>query len=225
MPSDSFSFISDDDFGPRRIFDATARPHVPGHDPEPLPGVPGPGAGEDHHQGKPRLLSQALPDARVREDFVCSDVSLYDQMEYSLPGKVPPQYGVEPDKGCPFDCGLCTEHEQHTCVGLVEMTVGVQPALPDVLRLERARGHAPELRRMRSLDRPARAVEGRGEVLQLSGGEPTIHPEFLRVLDYAVAQPIDIVMINTNGIRLAHDTALLDGVERAQAPGRGLFPV
>src|SRR5947209_2799458 len=58
----------------------------------------------------------------VREDFICSDVALYDQMQYSLPGKVPPHYGVEPDKGCPFDCGLCTEHEQHTCVGLVEMT-------------------------------------------------------------------------------------------------------
>ena len=27
-----------------------------------------------------------------------------------------------PDRGCPYDCGLCTEHEQHTCVGLVEIT-------------------------------------------------------------------------------------------------------
>ena len=48
-------------------------------------------------------------------------------------------------------------------------------------------------------------VEGRPEVLQLSGGEPTIHPQFLDVLDYACAQPIDVVMINTNGIRFAHD--------------------
>ena len=66
---------------------------------------------------------------------------------------------------------------------------------------------------VRSIDRLV-AVEGRAEVLQLSGGEPTIHPEFLRVLEYAAAQPIDIVMINTNGIRLAHDRELLDGIER-----------
>ena len=32
------------------------------------------------------------------------------------------EYGVEPDKGCPYDCGLCTEHEQHTCIALVEIT-------------------------------------------------------------------------------------------------------
>ena len=58
----------------------------------------------------------------VREDFVCSDVALYDRMQYSVPGKVPPRYGVEPDRGCPYDCGLCTEHEQHTCVGVLEIT-------------------------------------------------------------------------------------------------------
>ncbi len=34
------------------------------------------------------------------------------------------------------------------------------------------------------------------------------------MLDYAARQPIDIVMINTNGIRLAHDADLLDGIER-----------
>ena len=62
------------------------------------------------------------PTHGTRDDFICSDVRQYDRMEFSLPGKIPPQMGVEPDRGCPFDCGLCTEHEQHTCVGLVEIT-------------------------------------------------------------------------------------------------------
>src|SRR5262249_7447934 len=52
----------------------------------------------------------------VREDFVCSDVTQYDRMEFSLEGKVPAQFGTTPNRGCPYDCGLCTEHEQHTCV-------------------------------------------------------------------------------------------------------------
>jgi len=64
---------------------------------------------------------------------------------------------------------------------------------------------------VRAIDRLV-AVEGRAEVLQISGGEPTLHPDFLRLLDYAVSQPIDIVMINTNGIRLAHDEAMLDAI-------------
>ena len=70
------------------------------------------------------------PHGAERTDFVCSDVSHYDQMQYSVPAKIPAQFGLEPNKGCPFDCGLCTEHEQHTCVGLVEITSSCNLACP-----------------------------------------------------------------------------------------------
>ncbi len=56
------------------------------------------------------------------------------------------------------------------------------------------------------------AAEGEPELLQLSGGEPTIHPRFLDILAYACDQPIDIVMINTNGVRLARDRRFLESV-------------
>jgi uncharacterized radical SAM superfamily Fe-S cluster-containing enzyme len=165
-------------------------------------------------KGKRVYFRKRCPAHGVREDFICSDVSLYDQMQYSLPGKVPPRYGVEPDRGCPFDCGLCTEHEQHTCVGLVEMTSSCNLKCPMCYASSGPGGtHLSYDDCARSIDRLV-AVEGRAEVLQLSGGEPTIHPEFARVLDYAAAQPIDIVMVNTNGIRFAHDPALLDAVAR-----------
>ena len=63
----------------------------------------------------------------------------------------------------------------------------------------------------RAIDRLVE-VEGEPEILQLSGGEPTIHPDFFEILHYACDQPIDIVMINTNGIRLARDRAFLEQV-------------
>ncbi len=152
------------------------------------------------------------PTHGVREDFICSDVALYDQMQYSLPGKVPPEYGVEPDKGCPYDCGLCTEHEQHTCIGLAEITSSCNLRCPMCYASSGPGGsHLSYEDSIRMIDRLV-AVEGRAEDLQLSGGEPTIHPDFLRVLEYAVARPIDIVMINTNGIRFAHDERMLDAV-------------
>lgn len=145
------------------------------------------------------------PTHGVREDFVCSDVRYFDRMEYSLPGKLPPQMSVEPERGCPLDCGLCTEHEQHTCVGLVEITSSCNLSCPMCYAHSGPGGkHLSYDECTASIDRLV-AVEGRPEVLQLSGGEPTIHPEFLRVLEYGCSQPIDIVMINTNGIRFAHD--------------------
>jgi uncharacterized radical SAM superfamily Fe-S cluster-containing enzyme len=154
------------------------------------------------------------PTHGVREDFVCSDVTFYDRMEFSLEGKVPAEFGLEPDRGCPFDCGLCTEHEQHTCVGLVEITSSCNLNCPMCYASSGPGGkHLTFEECRRSIDRLVE-VEGRPEVLQLSGGEPTIHPEFVRILEYGCAQPIDLVMINTNGIRLAHDAELLAAVTR-----------
>lgn len=152
------------------------------------------------------------PTHGVREDFVCSDVTQYDQMEFSVPGRVPRQVGVAPERGCPYDCGLCTEHEQHTCIGLVEITAACNLKCPMCYASSGPGGkHLSFAECRRAIDRLVE-VEGRPEVLQLSGGEPTVHPDFLQILDYACAQPIDIVMINTNGVRLARDPQFLQAV-------------
>ncbi len=152
------------------------------------------------------------PTHGVREDFVCSDVQHYDRMEFSVPGRIPQQVGVEPKRGCPFDCGLCTEHEQHTCVGLVEITESCNLKCPMCYAASGPGGkHLSFEDCVRAIDRLVE-VEGRPEVLQLSGGEPTIHPEFLRILDYGCSQPIDMVMINSNGIRFARDPEFLQAV-------------
>lgn len=145
----------------------------------------------------------------TREDFVCSDAAHFDRLEFSVPGRIPEEFGTEAVQGCPKDCGLCTEHEQHTCIGLVEITESCNLTCPMCYA-----GSAPGGRHLTfeecraAIDRLVE-VEGQPEVLQISGGEPTIHPDFARILEYACAQPIDYVMINTNGIRLAHDPELV----------------
>jgi uncharacterized radical SAM superfamily Fe-S cluster-containing enzyme len=53
------------------------------------------------------------------------------------------------------------------------------------------------------------ATEGNPEVVQFSGGEPTIHPDLIPMLKAAQARPINRVMINTNGKRIAHDDDFL----------------
>jgi 7,8-dihydro-6-hydroxymethylpterin dimethyltransferase len=156
-------------------------------------------------------FQKRCPEHGRREDFVCSDASQYDLVEYSVPGKIPEIFGTgAPERGCPLDCGLCEDHEQHTCVGLVELTTSCNLSCPMCYASSGPGGEHLELSAVRaSIDRLVR-VEGRAEVLQLSGGEPTIHPEFAEILRYAVASPIDVVMVNTNGITIARDDALLD---------------
>jgi len=53
------------------------------------------------------------------------------------------------------------------------------------------------------------AAEGRPEVIQFSGGEPTLHPRILDLIKLAQDKGIAYVMLNTNGIRIAHDDRFL----------------
>jgi uncharacterized radical SAM superfamily Fe-S cluster-containing enzyme len=152
---------------------------------------------------------KTCPEHGMREDFVCSDASMYDRLEFSVPARVPRKVGVDPLHGCPFDCGLCTEHEQHTCIGLVEITSNCNLSCPMCYAGSSPGGkHLTFDECTAAIDRLVE-VEGRAEVLQLSGGEPSVHPEFERILEYALAQDIDYVQINTNGIRLARDPQLV----------------
>ena len=152
------------------------------------------------------------PDHGTREDFVCSDVAYYDRHEFDQPARLPRVFGTRPDRGCPFDCGLCTEHEQHTCIALIEITSNCNLKCPMCFAGSGPGGeHIDFDTYARMVDRYV-YLEGAADVLQISGGEPTIHPELLRMVRYAYEKPIAAVMINTNGIRLARDAALVEAL-------------
>lgn len=166
------------------------------------------------HSNRRVYFRKHCPTHGMREDFVCSDVRWYDRTEFLVPGKLPTAFGTEPDRGCPYDCGLCTEHEQHTCIALAEITANCNLKCPMCFASSGPGGrHWSFEEACRAIDRVVQ-TETRPEVLQLSGGEPTLHPQFEQIFEYACAQPIDYVMINTNGIRLAHDLPLVERIAR-----------
>lgn len=161
-------------------------------------------------KGRRVYFRKQCPVHGLREDFVCSDVRWWDRMEGHTASVLPQlRSTASTSRGCPYDCGLCPEHEQHTCIGLVELTDGCNLTCPMCFASSQpGQAHHSLAEICASLDRLV-AAEGRVEVCQLSGGEPTLHPEFNRIVDEALARPIDYVMINTNGIRLAKDEELV----------------
>lgn len=163
-------------------------------------------------RGKRVYFRKVCPTHGTREDFICSDVDFYDRVETSLPAKLPQRVYAEVDKGCPYDCGLCTEHEQHTCVAVIEITDNCNLTCPMCYADSRpGQKHKPLEDVKQAIDRLV-AAEGRPEVVQLSGGEPTLHPDLLEMIRYAYSLPIDYLMINTNGLRLGQDPALLEAI-------------
>jgi uncharacterized radical SAM superfamily Fe-S cluster-containing enzyme len=150
------------------------------------------------------------PEHGLIEDFVCSDVAWYDRHDLSQPARLPQHFGTRSDKGCPYDCGLCPEHEQHTCIALIELTSNCNLKCPMCFAESGPGGKNIDFATFRRMVDRYVHLEGVADILQLSGGEPTLHPELVPMVRYACEQPIQVVMVNTNGIRLAHDPALVE---------------
>ena len=95
---------------------------------------------------------------------------------------------------------------QHSCLTVVEITEHCNLRCP-VCYAE----SGPERQTHRSLAEVEAmldavvANEGEPDVVQISGGEPTLHPDFFAILDAAKARPIRHLMINTNGLRIARE--------------------
>jgi uncharacterized radical SAM superfamily Fe-S cluster-containing enzyme len=122
------------------------------------------------------------------------------------PGDRPYAYHSTTEYGCPYDCGLCPDHEQHTCLGLIEINEHCNLTCPTCFAgsspLKQTHRSLPEIERM--LDALIEA-EREPDVVQISGGEPTIHPQIIDILRLCKTKPIRHLMLNTNGIRLAAD--------------------
>lgn len=59
------------------------------------------------------------------EALVYSDADMYmAQQRYNKPGTLPLAYQTEVAEGCPRDCGMCPEHRQHSCLGVIEVNSG-----------------------------------------------------------------------------------------------------
>ncbi len=112
--------------------------------------------------------------------------------------------------------GLGEMQTQHTCILLEDVTetcnlrcptcyAGSAPALTGVATLEDV---------LANLDQRIARENGKLDVLMISGGEPTIHPQFLDIMAAVVDRPVVRVIVNSNGVELARNDRILDFLRR-----------
>lgn len=112
--------------------------------------------------------------------------------------------------------GLPEMQTQHTCILLTDIADTCNLRCPTCFA-----DSSPDLRGVVAVDDVLANVDqrlarenGRLDVLMLSGGEPTLHPELGRLLDELTARPVTRILLNTNGIRIARDDSLLELLTR-----------
>ncbi len=114
---------------------------------------------------------------------------------------------TEVNKGCPFDCGLCSNHKSHTALALLDVTNRCNIRCPICFALAADRNSkiyepTPDevLEMMKNLRRnmpvPTPAI-------QFAGGEPTVNKNLPQYIKWAKDLGFNGVMVATNGIRLS----------------------
>jgi uncharacterized radical SAM superfamily Fe-S cluster-containing enzyme len=153
-------------------------------------------------------LLKRCPIHGLERVLMADDVDYYRRSReiFLKPPEMPSRYNTPVRWDCPYDCGLCTDHEQHSCLTLIEITDHCNLQCP--ICYASSGPSRPVYRTLAQIEAMLDAVvrnEVHPDVIQISGGEPTLHPDFFRILDLAKARPIRHLMINTNGIRIVRE--------------------
>jgi 7,8-dihydro-6-hydroxymethylpterin dimethyltransferase len=139
--------------------------------------------------------------------LISTDVDYYKLCrEFIKPAEMPLHWNTPIKYGCPYDCGLCPDHEQHSCLTLVEVTEHCNLQCP--ICYAESSPKRETYRSLEDIERMLDAIvrnEGEPDIVQISGGEPTTHPQFFEILEMAKRKPIKHLMVNTNGLKIAQD--------------------
>lgn len=140
--------------------------------------------------------------------LMADDVDYYRRCRevFLKPPEMPQHYNTPIQHGCPYDCGLCPDHEQHSCLTLLEVTDACNLSCP--ICYAESGPHRSTHRSLAQIEAMLDCIvsnELQPDIVQVSGGEPTLHPDFFAILDACKRRPIQHLMVNTNGLRIAQE--------------------
>ncbi len=169
-----------------------------------------------HIADKPNIVSMLhkCPEHGNQATLISSDARFYwlaqgDRQTYAAEGAGVGTLGGNARKAGGFYDQLAS------CITLIEVVDSCNLPCPTCFSASPIGKH--EHVKARPLDDLKQRIEmvlrrkGGIEMLQLSGGEPTLHPELIELLAWAGAKPeIEYIFLNTNGVRFASDQRFVE---------------
>jgi len=119
-------------------------------------------------------------------------------------------------QGCPQDCGPCAFHAARCHLPVFSITNACNMACPICFTYNRPDRvyHMPREELARVIDHVI-AQSRPLDLINITGGEPTIHPELLDLLAECHRPEIGRVTVNSNGLRIGDDSALCERLAEA----------
>src|SRR4051812_44115356 len=152
------------------------------------------------------------------EVVVSPDADWYDAVIDCAPVTTRPTPHREVARGCPFDCGPCASHEQQIQLPIVPITSACNLDCPICYTHNKNDGayHMAEHELLAILEHLRRAAPEK-RIINLTGGEPTQHPAFERLIELCHQEGIHRITVSTHGLRFLKDEWLLERLARLDA--------
>jgi len=127
-------------------------------------------------------------------------------MKTTVKCRTPSQPGHQTEKGCPWDCGPCSFHANACHLPVFSVTNACNMNCPICFTYNR-----PDRKYFMTRDALRRLLDqliertGPLDLINVTGGEPSLHPDILSLLQECQRPEIGRVTMNSNGLRLAED--------------------
>ncbi len=175
---------------------------------------------ELYEEGGKVLMRKSCPEHGECRDIYWGDAGMYLRNERWTfdTGCGVSNPNVTGEVNCPWSCGLCGMHLNHTVLGNIDLTNRCNLTCPICFANANVTGYVYEpsieqVRDMLQAYRNERPVQGR--IIQFSGGEPTLHPRFHEIVRLAARMGFTHIQIASNGIAFGD----LDFALRAKEAG------
>jgi hypothetical protein len=150
-----------------------------------------------------------------QEVRISDSAAWYEATRAIEPRATPPAQAPRAvEHGCPFDCGPCEAHAQDVRLPVVTITSACNLDCPICYVHNRNEGAyhmgVDEFRAL--LGHLVTDHRGELDLLNFTGGEPTLHPHLLDFLRLAREAGVHRVSLCSNGLKLARDEALVEQI-------------
>ena len=136
------------------------------------------------------------------------DRASYKAWDHPAPVSVPVACQTEVKDGCPYDCGLCPDHQQQICCVVLEVTQQCNLGCP-VCFASAGKSPVEAPTQAEIADWYDRLLEAGGPYnIQLSGGEPTMRDDLPELIQMGREKGFSFFQLNSNGLRLAQEPQL-----------------